>query len=232
MNEPGLLGYIRALQLHHGEFGEVFAAGLVQYGVGNYVELLVEHLKRLSESTLEYLRMLQQVVPVLGATARGRKALVDSGALNLLVEMALEISDPPTPASIANDERQVALAFLVDIWRSKPEVIQARQQGADYADAIVNVLKKGCREFRSKAVSFTAINLSFCLLDAFAKERNMYAPILYKAMTFILIDCFINIELRNEIVKHFVTLFRVFQNMPIQILCEPLLKQIALTQEK
>ena len=60
----------------------------------------------------------------------------------------------------------------------------------------------------------------------------MYAPILFKAMTFILIDCFINVELRTEITKHFATLFREFQGIPIQILREPLLKQITFDQEK
>jgi hypothetical protein len=124
------------------------------------------------------------------------------------------------------------LAFLVDAWRQRPELIQSRQFGVDYAEAIINALKKGCREYKSKAVSFTAINLSFYLLAAFTQERNMYAPILFKAMTFILIDCFVNVELRTEITKHFATLFREFQGIPIQILCEPLLKQITFDQEK
>ena len=98
----------------------------------------------------------------------------------------------------------------------------------DYAEAIINTLKKGCREYKSKGVSFTAINLSFYLLVSFAQERNMYAPILFKVMTFILIDCYVNVELRTEITKHFVKLFQDFQSMPIQILCEPMLKQIAI----
>ena len=32
----------------------------------------------------------------------------------------------------------------------------------------------------------------FSLLDGFARDRNKYAPILYKALTFILIDVFNN----------------------------------------
>lgn len=112
-------------------------------------------------------------------------------------------------------------------------MIQSRQNGGiDYAEAIINTLKKGCREYKSKGVSFTAISLSIYLMNSFAQERNMYAPILYKAMTFILIDCYVNVELRTEITKHFIALFRDYQNMPIQILCEPLLKQIALDQER
>lgn len=32
MNEPGLLGFIRALRMHQSEFNEIFVAAIVQYG--------------------------------------------------------------------------------------------------------------------------------------------------------------------------------------------------------
>lgn len=54
------------------------------------------------------------------------------------------------------------------------------------------------------------MTLTFALLDGFAKDRNMYAPILYKALTFILIDCYHDLELRQEIMKNFVVLFQVY----------------------
>jgi hypothetical protein len=64
----------------------------------------------------------------------------------------------------------------------------------------------------------------FTLLDGFAGERNQFAPIIYKALTFILIDSYANLDLREEILKHFIILFQKHQNIPIGILCEPLLK--------
>jgi hypothetical protein len=39
-------------------------------------------------------------------------------------------------------------------------------------DAIIQSLKKGCREPKSKAIRFTAIQLMFTLVDGFAGERN------------------------------------------------------------
>ena len=56
--------------------------------------LLVEYLRKNSANNLEYLRILQQIVPVMGHTSRGRKALVDSGSLKILIEMGLDMSDP------------------------------------------------------------------------------------------------------------------------------------------
>ena len=105
MNEAGLLGYIRALRMHQSDFQELFVAALVQFGNENYIELMIEHLRRWSTNNLEYLRILQQTVPVMGHTARGRKALIDSGALKILIDMGLDYSDPQTSTSTTNDER-------------------------------------------------------------------------------------------------------------------------------
>ena len=84
----------------------------------------------------------------------------------------------------------------------------------------------------SKGVSQTCINLSFYLLDIFASERNMFAPIIYKSMTFVLIESYLSIELREAFLKNFIQLFKNHPNIPIAILCEPLLKQIMINLEK
>ena len=95
----------------------------------------------------------------------------------------------------------------------------------------MSVLKKGCRD-RSKAVSILSMNLMSSLLDTFSKERNKYAPILYKAMTFILIESYMNLDLREEMLNIFISLFKKNKTIPIQILCDPLLKQIWIQLEK
>jgi hypothetical protein len=77
------------------------------------------------------------------------------------------------------------------------------------SEAILSVLRKGARD-RSKAISILSMNLMSALLDSFSKARNNYAPILYKAMTFILIESYINIDLREEMLNNFIKLFKVF----------------------
>jgi len=68
------------------------------------------------------------------------------------------------------------------------------------------------------------MNLMCSLIDLFSKERNKYAPIIYKAMTFILIECYLNLDLREEMLNNFINLFKKVPTMPINILCDPLLK--------
>ena len=64
----------------------------------------------------------------------------------------------------------------------------------------------------------------FSLLENFAKDRNSFAPTIYKALTFVLIEVYLILDLREEIQKKFVTLFKTIVNIPIAIMCDPLLK--------
>jgi hypothetical protein len=98
-------------------------------------------------------------------------------------------------------------------------------------DAILSCLKKGCRD-RSKSIAILSMNLMANLLDSFAKDRNKYAPIILKALTFILIDLYLQNDLREEMLHNFITLFKNQPTIPIQIVCEPLFKQIQINLEK
>lgn len=123
------------------------------------------------------------------------------------------------------EERIGALSFLVDTWETKPEKISDK---AEATSAILTVLKRGCRD-RSKILRVNSCELMFHLLHKFAQNRNQNAPILYKTLTFLLIEFHMDQEYREQMLKHFTTLFQQIQTMPVTILCEPLLKQIQIS---
>jgi len=59
------------------------------------------------------------------------------------------------------------------------------------------------------------MNLMSSLLDSFSKDKNKYAPMIYKGMTFILIECYVNLELREELLNIFINLFKTNSTIPI-----------------
>lgn len=201
--------------------------------------MLTNHLRLCSANNFEFLGLFQDLYEVMIQTKNGRSAMIDSGVINVLIEICYKIADNTNPASINVDplrstytlqdanihinERQRALVILVDFWRSKPEIIQNQANDGKITEAIMQVLKKGTRD-KSKALSILSMNLMSTLLDVFSQERNKYAPIIYKAMTFILIELYLNQDLREEMLNIFINLFRSLPTIPIQILCEPLLK--------
>ena len=52
------------------------------------------------------------------------------------------------------------------------------------------------------------------------------APMLYKTLTFILVEFYWEIDIRELMLTHFVSLFKRVDSIPVAILCEPLLKQV------
>lgn len=123
--------------------------------------------------------------------------------------------------------KQRALVFLSDIWQNHLDLIQGQEISGAYADTILNTLKSAVED-SSKSVQILGINLLFSLFENFSSEKNKnnFAPVIYKALTFTLIKHFRNIEMRKEILSHFISLFKKLPTIPIKILCEPFLKQI------
>ena len=66
----------------------------------------------------------------------------------------------------------------------------------------------------------------FRLFEAFAKVKHGIAPLLYKTLTFILVEFYWELEIRDMMLKHFIYVFKKMDNIPVAILCEPLLKQV------
>ena len=95
--------------------------------------------------------------------------------------------------------------------------------------AIMNILKKGARDVK-QTLYVVAVELMFRLTEHFATHRHPIAPTLYKTLTFILVEFYWEIDMRDMMLRHFIFLFKKLENIPVAILCEPLLKQVQISQ--
>ena len=93
----------------------------------------------------------------------------------------------------------------------------------------MNILKRAARDIK-QTLATVAIELMFRLLDSFAKIRHQVAPLLYKTLTFILVEFYWEVEIRDLMLRHFIYIFKKLDNIPVAILCEPLLKQVQISQ--
>ena len=192
--------------------------------MGNHIELFTHHLRLNCPNNQAYLNLMHDLLDVLSLTASGKAAFIGSGVLDILMEMALSIAGSLSSLvesvgfngsnSQVLNERTSALIFLVDVWLQRPEYVQNRQNEGKMTEPILHALKQGCRD-KSKAVSILSMNLMASLLDKFSRERNKYAPIILKALTFILIDLFLQSDLRDEMLNNFITLFKSQPTIPI-----------------
>lgn len=91
--EAGVIAFIRAHRTHGSEIIDIFSAFLVSYGRDNYVELFTFQLKNHSENELEFFRIIQDLLPNLATTTKGRLAFVDSGSLSMILDMCIQICE-------------------------------------------------------------------------------------------------------------------------------------------
>ena len=124
-----------------------------------------------------------------------------SGVIDYWIDLAIRYSD--YDGQNQPNERAVALGLLVSIWESKPGKIEEKN---DLASAILTMLKRGCRD-RVKILRTSSCEMMFKLLHSFALDRNPFAPIIYKSLTFLLIEFHYDIQIREQMLKHFTTLF-------------------------
>jgi hypothetical protein len=118
--------------------------------------------------------------------------------------------------------RQAAISLLIELWIHFPAKIEEQEE---IANSILTCLKRGIRE-KSKMLCFSCVASLFHLLEVFSNERNQYAPIVYKMLTFSLVENYVNSELREFLMRNFINAFDKVSSIPVGVLVEPLIKQI------
>ena len=97
------------------------------------------------------------------------------------------------------------------------------------ANQILLMIKKAIRD-NFTSLKMIAVTYLFRLLENFASERNPYAPIVYKILTFSLIENHEDKALREYMLMNFTQIFQSFSTIPVGVLLEPLVKQIQVSE--
>jgi hypothetical protein len=98
----------------------------------------------------------------------------------------------------------VSLVLLVEIWRLHSNLVEKWLSNA--ADIICNILKKSARDIK-RTLCVISIELIFRILITFAGDRHPFAPSLYKLLTFLLVEFYWEIDVREMMLRHFIDLF-------------------------
>jgi hypothetical protein len=72
----------------------------------------------------------------------------------------------------------------------------------------------------------------FRLLDKFAIEKNISAPLIYKSLIFTMVESCHDQTLREHYLSNFTYLFEKVPSIPISLLVDPMLKQMQSTTHK
>jgi len=61
----------------------------------NYIDLLTNQLRINSQNNFEYLGLVQDMYELMLATSSGRKAFIDSGVFNILIDICYSLANMP-----------------------------------------------------------------------------------------------------------------------------------------
>lgn len=121
-----------------------------------------------------------------------------------------------------------ALGFLCDVWLKYDKFIE---QHEDLANCILTVIKRACRE-KSRILKVICYGRLFLLLALFSKKKNSYAAIIYKTLTFALVENYLTERIREFLLSNFLIILEEIPSLPVNILIEPYVKQTQTAQKR
>jgi hypothetical protein len=149
---------------------------------------------------------------------------LENGIAEYWIELGLRESEPDMGKNAST--RTAALGLLAELWIRFPIRVE---ENDDLSASILANLKRGMRD-KSTLLQTACIAHLFHLLECFSEERNMFAPIVYKSLTFALVENHSDVELRETFLQNFAETFSRIQSIPIGVLIEPLVKQISVEE--
>lgn len=193
---------------------------LVQFGQNTFLELFTIQLRNMLFESINYLTTINEFLPNLCEIRTSKQELIAAGIVDFWLEFALKEADADARKPV--DVRLAALALLCDIWIKFPSKIEGKE---DLANNMLTAMKRASRD-KSRILRFAVIGRLFNLLDQFSIDRNAYAPIVYKTLTFSLVENYPQESIRDFMLANFIATFKQSPSIPIGILLDPLLKQM------
>lgn len=194
---------------------------LVQFGRNNFTELFTIQLRSCLPTISSYLNTMDNFLPGLCEIRAAKSEIQSAGIIDYWIKLSLQESE------LEGQTKLSASNLLCNIWMLFPTILENNE---GIASEILSLLKRLWRD-KSRVLKFCSICKAFQLLENFTNERNPYAPIIYKTLTFYLVENYREIEIREVILNNFLDMFEKNPGIPIGILLDPLIKQYQVSND-
>ena len=163
----------------------------------------------------------RRMLPHIAAHAGMRRAFSDAGVISGIASRASRYADGSAPGELKVEAGMLA----TKLWAHFPAELEA---SADSVQGVLGLLKRGCRE-PDQHVAEASHQCLVDLLEAFAADGNAFAPVVFKALVFSLVENWRNVGVRTLLDDQLARLFRANQGLAVGTLVEPMCKHAALT---
>ena len=198
---------------------------LVAYGKDNLRDVFGQKLIANYPEPIQCFNVISSFWGYINEDSNAYQNIQTQGLVDYWVEFGLREAENE-PGNII-PTKVSALGFLCDVWCKFAKYIE---QHEDSANSILTVIKRACRE-KSKILKVICYGRLFLLLSEFSKNKNTYAPIIYKTLTFALVENYSNDRVREFLLNNFLFVMEEISGLPISVLIEPYIKQAQVIQK-
>ena len=170
----------------------------------------------------DFFYTVTQLMKPISDTKSLKEDLINSGVLEYWLEYANNVAED----DISLDAKIEVLGFFTELWINYSDKIEEKEEKANQ---IIDILKKSTED-RRFAVKLVSITHLFRLLEHFGNGKKAWAPLIFKNLTMILLENHANMEIRDFMMRNFMSVFDEFPAIPVSPLFEPLIKQIQISE--
>lgn len=206
---------------------EVFSNALdmfLQIATGHYYDLFCTMLQSQTKDKEEYLKYISSFIPHILQSNQITEEIANSGCIGYWIEVCMEGADSNTGKS--NKTRIFSINLLRTIIQ---DFFTHLSDSEGLINNALNLVNRACRD-GAKLIEIIAITVLFDWLEFFAEKKSSFAPTVYRTLTFLLVEIFNNVEMREYVILNFAELFKRNSNIPVGVLVEPYVKMVQVTE--
>lgn len=192
----------------------------LQIGPYSFIEFFTVLLRNTLSDNREYYECICDILEHAKDSSSSIEDLADSGVLSYWCEMAGKDSD--FGYGKPKDYRATGIIFLSKIVTV---FINYFENNESQMNSILGLLNRTCRD-DNKILRYLSVGIMFHLFDLLAEWKSNFAPVLYRTLTFLLVETYASTEMRQFIQDNFALIFKKNENIPIGIIVEPYLKRL------
>ena len=212
----GLQAILASVEIRSGMNDSVFAVlKALCRGPEAWSDLMAKHMPaRLSPNA--HMDFMRTHMVALSAPA----ILGEQGVVEHIAQHALLYTSASSPSA----SRSRALRLMGKLCIQLPDAVDVHPSAGRQT---LSALKRACRDQSPRMQILAHVQL-YEMLDNFLQRRHTLAPLLYKTLIFSLIENHQSEFVRQFVAHNMAQLMRRHQDLPVGVLIEPLLRQVAM----
>lgn len=196
---------------------------LLHFSADRFVDLFTIYLRNFMQETADYLAFVTDLLGQVRHSKTTLEELHTTGVTGYWCELAFRETEMDCGRS--NSAKLFAMSFLMDVWKQ----FYAKQTEDIIGETLVNCYRRTSRE-ELIVVKLTSVALLFECLEELVRLKNKSAVQLYKSLTFVFLENYACVELRELICYSFKDLLEAHAMIPTKILIDTLVRRLQLAE--